>query len=237
MSIIADFDFDVIARALPFLLKEGMVFTLQLTFISGLASLLLGTVLAFMRLTSNPMLRVSSTLYVNFMRSVPLVLGIFWFYFLVPYIGAWLTGSDRPIGVGPFVSAFVTFTLFEAAYFSETIRAGIQSIPSGQFAAGRALGMTNIQTMCHVVLPQAVRRMTPVLLSQFIMLFQDTSLVYVLSLNDFLGSAAKIAQRDNRLVELYIFVALVYLVICSLASSYVKHLQKRTGASYSPSNA
>lgn len=227
MSILADFDFDVVWRALPFLFKQGMVFTLELTLVSGLLGLVLGTALALMRLGSNRVVRIAATGYVNFMRSVPLVLGIFWFYFTVPYIGALITGASRPIEVGAFVSAFVTFTLFEAAYFSETIRAGIQSIPSGQFAAGRALGMTNLQTMWLVVLPQATRRMTPVLLTQAIMLFQDTSLVYVLSLNDFLGSAAKIAQRDNRLVELYIFVAVVYLLVCSLASSAVKRLQAR----------
>lgn len=223
----SSFDFDVILRALPFLLTEGMLFTVQLTVVSGVCGLLLGTMLALMRLSTNRLLSATATVYVNLMRSVPLVLGIFWFYFLVPYIGAWMTGAPQPIRVGPFASAFITFTLFEAAYFSETIRAGIQSIPQGQFSAGRALGMTGLQSMRLVILPQAIRRMTPVLLTQMIMLFQDTSLVYVLSLNDFLGSAAKIAQRDNRLVELYLFVALVYFAVSFAASSYVKTLQGR----------
>ena len=133
--------------------------------------------------------------YVNLMRSVPLVLVIFWFYFLVPYIGQWVTGASQPIQVGAFVSSLVTFTLFEAAYFAEIMRAGIQSIPRGQVAAAQALGMTYLQTMGYIVLPQAFRNMLPVLLTQTIILFQDTSLVYVLSITDFLGAASKVAQR------------------------------------------
>ena len=152
------------------------------------------------------------------MRSVPLVLMIFWFYFLVPYIGQWITGAERPIQVGAFVSSLVTFTLFEAAYFCEIMRAGIQSIPRGQVAAAQALGMTYPQTMGYIVLPQAFRNMMPVLLTQTIILFQDTSLVYVLSITDFLGAASKVAQRDGRLVEMYLFAALVYFVISFAAS-------------------
>lgn len=227
MSFFSNFDFDVIWRALPFLLKDGLVFTLELTLVSAVLGLFFGSILAMMRISGGPILSVIATGYVNLMRSVPLVLGIFWFYFLVPYIGAWMTGASRPIEVGANISAFVTFAAFEAAYFSETIRAGIQSISSGQVAAARALGMNYVQQMIYVILPQALRRMTPIILTQIIMLFQDTSLVYVLSLNDFLGSAAKIAQRDNRLVEMYIFVAVVYFILSFVASSLVKHLQMR----------
>ena len=148
------------------------------------------------------------------MRSLPLVLVIFWFYFLVPYIGQWLTGASRPITVGAFASSLITFIMFEAAYFSEIMRAGIQSISKGQPAAAQALGLNYWQTMRYVVLPQAFRNMLPVLLTQTIVLFQDTSLVYVLSITDFLGAASKVAQRDGRLVEMYLFAALVYFVIC-----------------------
>ncbi len=161
------------------------------------------------------------------MRSLPLVLVIFWFYFLVPYIGQWVTGASRPIQVGAFASSLITFTLFEAAYFSEIMRAGIQSIPRGQPNAGYALGMNYWQVMGYIVLPQAFRNMTPVLLTQTIILFQDTSLVYVLSISDFLGAASKIAQRDGRLVEMYLFAAVVYFVISFAASSLVKRLQAR----------
>jgi glutamate/aspartate transport system permease protein len=152
---------------------------------------------------------------------------IFWFYFLVPYIGQWLTGSSRPIRVGAFTSSLVTFIMFEAAYFSEIMRAGIQSISKGQPAAAQALGLTYSQTMRYVVLPQAFRNMLPVLLTQTIVLFQDTSLVYVLSIPDFLGAASKVAQRDGRLVEMYLFAAAVYFAISCMASVGVRQLQTR----------
>jgi glutamate/aspartate transport system permease protein len=152
---------------------------------------------------------------------------IFWFYFLVPYIGQWVTGASRPIQVGAFWSSLVTFTIFEAAYFAEIMRAGIQSIPRGQSDAAKAVGMTYSQNMRYIILPQAFRNMIPVLLTQTIILFQDTSLVYVLSITDFLGAASKIAQRDGRLVEMYLFAALVYFVISLAASQLVRMLQKR----------
>jgi glutamate/aspartate transport system permease protein len=221
------FDFDVIARSLPYLFRDGMVFTLKLTILSAVGGLLLGTILAMMRLSSNRLFNAIGTTYVNGLRALPLLLVIFWFYFLVPYIGAWITGSDRPLAVGGFTSALVTFTLFEAAYYCEIMRAGIQSIPRGQVAAGQALGLRYFQLMGHVILPQAFRNMMPVLLTQTIVLFQDTSLVYVLSLTDFMGAAAKVAQRDGRLVEMYLFAALVYFVICFTASRLVKRLQAR----------
>lgn len=223
----ANFDFEVIRRALPYLFLDGMTFTLTLTALATLGGVLLGTLLALMRLGNLPVLPVLATGYVNLMRSLPLVLVIFWFYFLVPYVGAWLTGAERPVSVGAYASSLITFTMFEAAYFSEIMRAGIQSISRGQAAAGFALGLTYPQVMRYVVLPQAFRNMLPVLLTQTIILFQDTSLVYVLSLTDFLGAATKVAQRDGRLVEMYIFAALVYFVISFAASSGVRRLQRR----------
>ena len=181
---------------------------------------MIGTLLAMMRLSSIPGLSPCRGAYVNLMRSMPLVLVIFWFYFLVPYIGQWITGASRPIQVGAFLSALITFTLFEAAYFCEIMRAGIQSIPRGQVQAAQALGMNYWTAMGKIILPQAFRNMVPVLLTQTIILFQDTSLVYVISVTDFLGAASKVAQRDGRLVEMYLFAAAVYFVI-SLAASYL----------------
>jgi glutamate/aspartate transport system permease protein len=221
------FDFDVIERSLPYLFKEGMTFTLTLTAMAMTGGIVFGTLLAMMRLSSYRILNVPATAYVNLMRSVPLVLVIFWFYFLVPYIGAWIIGSNTPIQVGAFWSSVITFTLFEAAYYAEIMRAGIQSVSRGQVWAGYALGLNYFQTMGTVVLPQAFRNMLPVLLTQTIILFQDTSLVYVLSITDFLGAAAKIAQRDGRLVEMYLFVAVVYFIISFALSTLVKHLQQR----------
>jgi glutamate/aspartate transport system permease protein len=223
----SNFDFDVIRRALPYLFYEGMTFTLTLTALSALGGLAFGTLLAMMRLSGLKLLARVAGLYVDLMRSLPLVLVIFWFYFLMPYIGQWLTGAARPIRVGAFASSLLTFIMFEAAYFSEIMRAGIQSISKGQPAAAQALGLNYSQTMRYVVLPQAFRNMLPVLLTQTIVLFQDTSLVYVLSIPDFLGAASKVAQRDGRLVEMYLFAALIYFTISCVASFGVRKLQAR----------
>jgi len=223
----ANFDFDVILRSLPYLFYQGMAFTLLLTALATLGGIVIGTALALMRLSGIAFLDVPAAAYVNLKRSVPFVLMIFWFYFLVPYIGQWITRSSQPLQVGAFASCLVTFTLFEAAFFCEIMRAGIQSIPRGQMAAAQALGMTYPTTMGYVVLPQAFRNMVPVLLTQTIVLFQDTSLVYVISVTDFLGAASKVAQRDGRLVEMYTFAACVYFIISLTASRVVQHLQRR----------
>lgn len=223
----ANFDWDVIIRSLPYLFLDGMRFTIMLTMMATGGGIVIGTLLALARLSNIPGLSHVAGVYVNLIRSMPLVLVIFWFYFLVPYIGQWITGASRPIQVGAFLSALVTFTLFEAAYFCEIMRAGIQSIPRGQVQAAQALGMPYWTSMLEIILPQAFRNMLPILLTQTIILFQDTSLVYVISVTDFLGAASKIAQRDGRLVEMYLFAAVVYFVI-SLAASYsVRRLQNR----------
>jgi len=221
------FDFDVIERSLPYLFREGMVFTVTLTALAMTGGIIFGTLLAMMRLSSIKAVSVLAGGYVNLMRSIPLVLVIFWFFFLVPYIGAWLIGANRPISVGAFWSAVITFTMFEAAYYCEIMRAGIQSIPRGQVWSGYALGLNYWQSMGYIVLPQAFRNMLPVLLTQTIILFQDTSLVYVISATDFLGAAAKVANRDYRLVEMYSFVAVVYFIVSYSLSMLVKRLQDR----------
>src|SRR6202047_1750423 len=221
------FDFDVIRRSFGYLFYEGMTFTVMLTALAASGGLILGTLIALMRLSGYRLLGRIAGLYVDFIRSLPLVLVIFWFYFLVPYIGQWLTGASRPITVGAFASLLITFVMFEAAYFSEIMRAGIQSISKGQPAASYALGLTYSQTMRYIVLPQAFRNMLPILITQTIVLFQDTSLVYVLSIPDFLGAASKVAQRDGRLVEMYLFAAAVYFIISSAASFSVRRLQAR----------
>lgn len=223
----SNFDFDVIQRSWVYLFQTGMVFTLQLTALAMVGGIVLGTLLAMMRLSSHKLLATVASGYVNLIRSIPLVLVIFWFYFLVPYMGAWVIGASEPIKVGAFTSSLITFILFEAAYYCEIMRAGIQSIPRGQVWAGQALGMNYWQTMSNIVLPQAFRNMIPVLLTQTIVLFQDVSLVYVLSITDFVGAASKVAQRDGRLVEMYLFVALVYFVICFGLSLLVKKLQQK----------
>src|SRR5256712_14117231 len=221
------FDFDVIQRSWGYLFREGMTFTVTLTLLAMSGGIIFGTLLAMMRLSAFKPLSWLAGAYVNLMRSVPLVLVIFWFFFLVPYIGAWVIGSSQPIKVGAFYSAAITFTMFEAAYYCEIMRAGIQSIARGQVWSGYALGLDYWQTMGHIVLPQAFRNMVPVLLTQTIILFQDTSLVYVISATDFLGAASKVANRDYRLVEMYTFVAVVYFVVSYGLSALVRRLQER----------
>jgi glutamate/aspartate transport system permease protein len=225
--MLGQFDFNVIERSWVYLFREGMTFTLTLTALAMTGGIIFGTLLAMMRLSSIKPLAWVAGVYVNLMRSIPLVLVIFWFYFLVPYLGAYLIGASQPIKVGAFYSSVITFTLFEAAYYCEIMRAGIQSVSRGQVSAGYALGLDYWQVMGKVILPQAFRNMIPILLTQTIVLFQDTSLVYVLSITDFLGAASKVAQRDGRLVEMYLFAALVYFVICFGGSLLVKQLQKK----------
>ena len=220
-------DFEIIGRTWKYLFFDGMAFTIELTVLAMVGGIVVGTMLALARLSSFTPVSAIAGGYVNLIRSMPLVLVIFWFYFLVPYIGAWLIGSHNPIKVGAFTSSLVTFILFEAAYYCEIMRAGIQSIPHGQSLAGYALGMRYGQTMRNIVLPQAFRNMIPVLLTQTIVLFQDVSLVYVLSITDFVGAADKVGRRDGRLVEMLLFVALVYFVMCTLLSGLVRQLQQR----------
>ena len=220
-------DFDVIERSWGYLFREGMTFTLTLTGLAALGGIIFGTLLAMMRLSSHKWLQLPATGYVNLMRSIPLLLVIFWFYFLVPYIGAWIVGSPTPIKVGAFASSVITFTLFEAAYYSEIMRAGIQSIPRGQVFAGQAIGLTYGQNMRHVILPQAFRNMLPVLLTQTIVLFQDTSLVYAIGAYDLLHGFEVLGKNYGRTVETYLAAAVVYFVICFSLSTIVKRLQAK----------
>lgn len=220
------FDFDVIQRALPYL-WQGMMFTLGLTLLAMVGGILLGTMLALMRLSSVKAISVPAAAYVNLLRATPAILVIFWFYFLVPIAIKHISGDSYAQGIGPFYSALIAFTMFEAAYYCEIIRAGIQSVPAGQVNAAYALGLNYRLATALVVLPQAFRNMVPILLTQSIILFQDTSLVYVVGLTDFMGAASKVAQRDGRLVEMYLFAAVVYFILCFIASFIVKRLQMR----------
>ncbi|MCW5576667.1 MAG: amino acid ABC transporter permease, partial [Burkholderiales bacterium] len=221
----AEIDLDVIRRALPYL-WEGMQFSLGLTLLAMAGGIVLGTLLALMRLAPFRLLSWPAGAYVNLVRSIPLILVIFWFYFLIPIAIKQLTGNPYAAGIGPFYSALIAFTMFEAAYYCEIIRAGIQSVPRGQVHAAYALGLNYRQATMLVILPQAFRNMVPVLLTTSIILFQDTSLVYVVGLTDFMGAASKVARRDGRLVELYLFAALVYFILCFAASYFVKRLQQ-----------
>lgn len=198
---------------------KGLYFSVQLTVIATLGGIFFGTLLAMMRLSGNKWLEFPATIYVNGMRSIPLVMVILWFFLLVPMI------TGRPIGAD--TSAIITFIAFEAAYFSEIMRAGIQSIPRGQVFAGQAVGMTYGQNMRLVILPQAFRNMLPILLTQTIILFQDTSLVYAIGAYDLLKGFDTAGKNFGRPMEAYIGAALVYFVICFSLSYLVKRLHKK----------
>ena len=213
-----DFSFFTWELISNFVLK-GLVFSFQLTIIAMVGGIILGTLLALMRLSGKKWLEIPAAAYVNTMRSIPLVMVILWFFLLIPLM------TGKPMGAE--LSAMITFTLFEAAYFSEIMRAGIQSVPKGQVQAGYAVGMTYPQTMQLIVLPQAFRNMLPVLLTQTIILFQDTSLVYAIGAYDLLKGFEIAGKNFNRPVETYLVAALVYFVICFSLSLLVKRLQNR----------
>ena len=218
MNLKLDFSFynwDLISN---YVLK-GFYFSITLTVVATLGGILLGTVLALMRLSGKRWLAAPAVIYVNGMRSIPLVMVILWFFLLMPAI------IGRPIGAE--LSAFVTFIAFEAAYFSEIMRAGIQSISRGQVFAGQAMGMTYSQNMKLVILPQAFRNMLPVLLTQTIILFQDTSLVYAIGAYDMLKGFEVAGKNYGRPIEAYLAAAAVYFVMCFALSWMVKRLHRR----------
>jgi glutamate/aspartate transport system permease protein len=205
---------------------KGFYFSIMLTIVATIGGVIFGTVLALMRLSGKKWLDAPAAIYVNGMRSIPLVMVILWFFLLVPgsfyaSFGAW--GSNYRSEI----SAVITFIAFEAAYFSEIMRAGIQSIPRGQVYAGQAVGMTYGQNMKLVILPQAFRNMLPVLLTQTIILFQDTSLVYAIGAYDMLKGFETAGKNFGRPIEAYLLAAVVYFVMCYALSYLVKRLHKK----------
>lgn len=221
-----EFDWSSVMPGMPFLL-QGLVITAKITITAIVIGILWGTILAMMRLSSIKIVSWLAALYVNAFRSVPLVMVLLWFYLIVPNL------VQNVLGISPktdirLISAMVAFSLFEAAYYAEIIRAGIQSVSQGQTSASLALGMTKMQTMRLVILPQAFRAMIPLLLTQGIVLFQDTSLVYVLSLTDFFRTASNIGERDGTQIEMVLFAGAVYFVISFAASMLVNYLKRRT---------
>lgn len=213
-------DFSSVTASVPFLMS-GLKFTLMLTVAAFTGGLILGTALALLRHLKVPFFGGFAAAYVTVMRSVPLIMVLFWLFFLLPLFLMYFNPSQQPVPIGPVYTAFITFTLFEAAYFCEIIRAGLNSVPRGQYEAADAIGMTSVQTYTWIILPQVLRASLPIILTQLIILFQDTSLVYVLSLTDLLGAATKLGQRDSRLAEYYIIVAVIYFVISSVSSELI----------------
>ena len=209
------FDWGVVSS----FIAKGFVFSIELTLVAMVGGIAIGTLLALMRLSGIKWLVLPAAAYVNTLRSIPLVMVILWFFLLIPLL------IGRPLGAE--LSAIVTFTVFEAAYYSEIMRAGIQSVPRGQVSAGYAVGMTYAQCMKLIVLPQAFRNMLPVLLTQTIILFQDTSLVYAVGAYDLLKGFEVAGKNFNRPVEMYLLAAITYFVICFSLSMLVRQLQKK----------
>jgi glutamate/aspartate transport system permease protein len=209
------YDWDLIRR----FVAQGLIFSLWLTVVATAGGVLLGTVLALMRLSGKPYLEWPAAAYVNTMRSIPLVMVLLWFFLLIPF------AIVRPIGAE--MSAVITFIAFEAAYFSEIVRAGIQSIARGQVNAGFALGLTYRQNMQQIILPQAFRNMLPVFLTQTIILFQDTSLVYAIGAYDMLKGFETMGKNLGRPVEAYLLAAVVYFLMCLGLSYLVRKVQAR----------
>jgi glutamate/aspartate transport system permease protein len=216
--MLGQLDLSVLKPSLPFL-WTGLKFSATLTLIAMSGGVVIGTLLAMARLGKSRPLTAVASAYVNLMRSIPLLMVILWFFLVIPLI------IGKPIGAE--YSALITFTAFEAAYYSEIMRAGIQSVAKGQVMAAYALGMTYGQSMALVVLPQALRNMLPVLLTQTIILFQDTSLVYAIGAKDLLKAADIAGKNYNRPVEMYLFSAVIYFALCYTLSSLVKRLQKK----------
>ncbi len=220
------FDFTSINPATLSVLGEGMMVSLKITVTAVVVGIIWGTILAMMRLSSFRLLNWFAQGYVTIFRSIPLVMVLLWFFLIIPQVLQSIFNLSPATDLR-MTSALVAFALFEAAYYSEIIRAGIQSVSRGQMFAAQALGMTYGQSMRLVILPQAFRNMVPLLLTQGIILFQDTSLVYVSALADFFGQAYGIGERDGRIVEMLLFAGLVYFIICFSASLLVKRYQKK----------
>ena len=222
------FDFSVIWRNLDFLLLQGFLGfgnfvggTLRLAIPSIVLGFTLGIFIGLARLSNRVWLRVPATLYVEFFRGVPLVMVIFWIWFIIPIL---LKTKIPEFGV-----ALTAFVIFEAAYLGEIVRAGVQSVPRGQVEAATAVGLSSSRTMRYVVLPQALKNMIPSLVTQFIVLFKDTSLASIIGFMDLTKAAQVVNNREIRPFELYLFIAVVYWVCTYSMSRYARSLEKRLG--------
>ncbi|TCT08679.1 ABC transporter permease subunit [Paralcaligenes ureilyticus] len=221
-----EIDWNIIleSRALLF---TGMWVTLKITAVAVVCGLAWGTVLAMCSIAKNRFLTIFAQSYVSLFRSIPLIMLLLWFFLIVPQVLKAIFDLSPSVDIR-LISAMVAFSLLEAAFFCEIMRAGIQSLPMGQFHAAKAVGMTPLQSMRYVILPQAFKAMLPIVLTQCIVIFQDTSLVYVIALGDFFRRATSIGERDGTIVQMLIFAGVVYWIICSLLTLIVKLVQQRT---------
>ena len=219
------FDLSVITSNFKFLIVQGLLGlggfaggTLRLAVPAIVLGFVLGIVIGLARLAAAPWIRVPATLYVEFFRGVPLVMVIFWIWFIIPQV--------LRLPVPEYGVALTAFVIFEAAYFGEIVRAGVQSVARGQVEAARAVGLSGAQSMIYVVLPQALRNMVPSLVTQMIVLFKDTSLASIIGYVDLTKAAQIVNNREIRPFQLYLFIAVVYWIIAYSMSRVARHFER-----------
>jgi polar amino acid transport system permease protein len=219
-------DFQVIVKNFQFIILQGFFGvgafaggTLRLALPAIILGFILGTCIGLARLAHSHWINLPALIYIEFFRGVPLVMVIFWFWFIVPV----LAGKSLP----EYSVALTAFVIFEAAYLAEIVRAGIQSVPRGQVEAATATGLTRSHMMRHVILPQALRNMIPALVTQFIVLLKDTSLASIIGYVDLTKAAQIVNNREIRPFELYLFIALVYWLCSYAMSRYARSLEYR----------
>jgi len=219
-------DLSVIVNNFKFLVVQGLLGvggfaggTLRLAIPAIVLGFVLGIFIGLARLARASWISVPATVYVEFFRGVPLVMVIFWIWFIIPQL---LRFPIPEYGV-----ALTAFVIFEAAYFGEIVRAGIQSVPRGQVEAATAVGLTRAQTMRHIVLPQALRNMVPSIVTQMIVLFKDTSLASIIGYVDLTKAAQIVNNREIRPFELYIFIAVVYWICTYSMSRVAQRFERR----------
>ncbi|UCE54801.1 MAG: amino acid ABC transporter permease [Desulfobacterales bacterium] len=210
--------FNAVARNIYFLLG-GFGVTLQLTICALVGGIALGALVGLGRISRNKWIYHPITLYVNFLRNMPLILVIFWFYFVMPII------AGRPLN--PFLSAVISFIIFEATYFGEIFRAGYQSISKDLTSAAYSTGLTYSQTARHILIPIAFRRMLPSLITQSIVTFQDTSLAFVIGLQEFVRRTSIVDNLEVRSIQLFGFVAIVFFIFCFTGSKISRYFEEK----------
>jgi His/Glu/Gln/Arg/opine family amino acid ABC transporter permease subunit len=220
-------DFTVVAANFKFLIVQGLIGigpfiggTLRLAIPAIVLGFVLGVFIGLARLSRVVWIRVPATIYVEFFRGVPLVMVIFWIWFIIPQL--------LRLPIPEYGVALTAFVIFEAAYFGEIVRAGVQSVPRGQVEAATALGLTATKTMTWVVLPQALRNMVPSLVTQMIVLFKDTSLASIIGYVDLTKAAQIVNNREIKPFELYLFIAVVYWLCTYSMSVMARRLERRS---------
>ena len=226
MALTLDYSF-LTADVVKTNLVPGLIYSLELTLVAMVIGVVIGTLVALMRLSSIKAFQRFATVYVDALRSIPLLMVILWFYLLIPSGFYAAIAGQFGLDHRAEFSAVITFSIFEAAYYSEIMRAGIQSVSRGQVNAGYAVGMTYAQCMKLIVLPQAFRNMLPVLLTQTIVLFQDTSLVYAIGAYDLLKGFQTVGSMYNRTNELVLLAAVAFFILSFSLSMLVRRLQAR----------